>query len=341
MTKKFSVPYNGDIKNFPSLINKYKDYIYEIYAPIDPETLGSGRGLDTSSPFYTPLLEKIIQIAHSKDIKFNLLLNSTSMWAVLADTQRYLKLLQTLEYYIYGLRVDSITITNPVLAKKIINESGIPICASVNMYIDCFDKADYAKDLGITCVCVERDRNRDLDFIASLKEDYKFQVKVIVNEGCLPHCLLRNTHFDFLSILSNNSLDRKNDYDEEIRKAGCGNYYLKDHSLFIRSPFIRPEDLDYYDVDIYKIAGRTHPTEHIDKYLQAYTQKKWNGALEELIDNPWFTTTLWQINCSLDNRKFPSDFFTTISNCNSNCNQCHYCEEVFQMVATYHPSGGK
>jgi len=39
------------------------------------------------------------------------------------------------------------------------------------------------------------------------------------------------------------------------------------------------------------------------------------------------------------NKKFPADFFTTVSSCNSNCKQCHYYEDVFQMVATYH--GGR
>jgi len=66
----------------------------------------------------------------------------------------------------------------------------------------------------------------------------------------------------------------------------CRYARLKDPVNFIRSDWIRPEDTHYYEeagIDSLKIADRSYPTDSIAMTVEAYTKRRYEGNLADLI----------------------------------------------------------
>ena len=55
---------------------------------------------------------------------------------------------------------------------------------------------------------------------------------------------------------------------------------------YIKSPWVRPEDIKYYEeigIEHFKITERGFPTDELVKRVKAYTDRKYNGNLIDLI----------------------------------------------------------
>lgn len=335
--KQLSIPFNGDFFGITQLLKEFAPFIAEIYLPINPLAIGSGRVYSGPLDYYDAMVGKLIQIAHQFDIQVAVLVNPLSFREVLGRTQTTQRLFHTIEYYFYTLEADKLVTTSPVVARQFAKI--VPTALAVNFFVNSYDKLRYAEDLGVQEVCVDRDKNRDLEFLRNLKAHFRFQIKVIVNEGCIPDCCFRIAHFDLLSEHHQEKLDRGANYDDELTFSGCRSMYIKFPDLFIRSPFIRPEDLPVYEpfVDIFKISGRSRPTDHIRRFIKAYVDRSWVGGLEEIVENPMYNLALKHLNLTLDNTAFPRDFIHRVTTCRRECFSCTYCLAVFDRVAKPRP----
>src|SRR5208282_1367413 len=66
----------------------------------------------------------------------------------------------------------------------------------------------------------------------------------------------------------------------------CSYTFLSEPVEFLRSPFIRPEDVSVYrqsGMDILKLSDRTESTEFLLKTARAYAAEKYDGNLFDLI----------------------------------------------------------
>ncbi len=134
---------------------------------------------------------------------------------------------------------------------------------------------------------------------------------------------------------------------------------------FIRSDWIRPEDLHYYEeigIDYLKIVDRTKFSDTISLATDAYTNRSYNGNLADLIPTyskepfakkkkfflgPDFILRPFAINVAreslkikpgrievyIDNRKLDGflEFFIQ-GKCKQACNECNYCSNVAKQV---------
>lgn len=70
-------------------------------------------------------------------------------------------------------------------------------------------------------------------------------------------------------------------------KMQCNEKNLSEPIEIIKSCFIRPEDLKYYDdigIDIYKLSGRHQNNEWIERAIEAYASRKSPDNLADVID---------------------------------------------------------
>jgi len=123
---------------------------------------------------------------------------------------------------------------------------------------------------------------------------------------------------------------------------------FSDPTEVIKARWVRPEDLSHYEeigIENFKIAGRRMSTDWIIRSLKAFSNRKYDGNLVDIIDgfsmsfgrleekdpNIKLTQTISKESKSkliIDNSKL--DGFITFfkkQDCISMCNDCSYCEE--------------
>jgi hypothetical protein len=66
----------------------------------------------------------------------------------------------------------------------------------------------------------------------------------------------------------------------------CSHTFLSEPTEFLRSPFIRPEDVSAYreiGINVIKLSDRTEATEFLARTARAYAEGKYEGNLFDLI----------------------------------------------------------
>ena len=139
----------------------------------------------------------------------------------------------------------------------------------------------------------------------------------------MPHCPYKDSHDIYISLF--------NQRNEEsalklFRENACLATYKKEWH-YLASPFIRPEDIKYIsdNVDILKIAGRTHTYNFIIDTFYAYLKRSWKGNLLQLIDTSYPISEKVIVN----NPSIPKQFYNKTSSCSLDCKKCGYCKKVF------------
>jgi len=153
-------------------------------------------------------------------------------------------------------------------------------------------------------------------------------IGLLANEGCLPHCPFKLTHDAHIS-LANLQCGRDRTAEQNAR-LGCGRLFARDPSLIVRSPFIRPEDVQAYSgvVDFIKLSGRTRGPQVMGRIFDYYLQQSYGGNLLELMDTLEFLAGRF----NLPNQDLPEDFLRTVTTCSKDCRQCGICQELSRKL---------
>lgn len=334
--KRLSIPYNNDFKGTMELLKKYKHYIKEIYFPVNPQIIGSGRG-GANHQYYDEFIKALIVRAREYNIKSNMIINPIGMSEIFADQNQYTKILNYIDFLANVFSLDYITVTNPILAKSIREiASSVKVVASVNMFINSFEGIKKAMQLGIQEFYIDRESNWDIEFIKSVKENFKnIKMRVMLNEGCIPNCVFRVSHFDCVGLMqSEEKFHEFRRYEDKHRTMGCYASYMNDLSLILKTTMIRPEELKYYTpyVETFKVAGRTTPTNINEMRIKAYGEGTYKGDFGLLIDNGIVKKALDVKEVFIFNESFPQDYIERKFNCRKMCTTCGYCESVIKQL---------
>lgn len=212
---------------------------------------------------------------------------------------------------------------------------------SVNFQIDILDKL--AANLEFISLCgfmmpakitLDRGLNRRDEQLFSLtaairKRWPELQLELLANEGCLHHCVSRQTHEALISLANccGAGIDTKrlNDNLACVRRLHEAPYRV------LGSPFIRPEDLCHFEdeIDVFKICGRTLGPSFLQQTVAAYIKREWNKNLLELLDACHWMADIWD----LPNAALPRDFLEKTMRCGHDCVACTYCKELFARLA--------
>lgn len=334
--KMFSIPYNNDFKGTTYLIKKYKNEIDEVYFAPNPQIIGSGRG-EKSNEYYDEYIKELIKEAHRNNVKANMVINPIGYSEKYADKNEMNKIIDYVSMYSNIYSLDYVTLTNPILAKALSKSvRDTKLVASVNMFISNYESVRKAKQLGLSEIYIDRDRNRDLKFIKNIKESFpEMKIRIMLNEGCLPNCLFRISHFDCLAILKDDEEIGK--YNNQHFELGCHESYNADKSLFLKTPIIRPEELKYYDgiADKFKLVGRTTSTRINEMRLRAYIERSYDGDFGIFSDNPSFRKVMTEQKISIQNKKISDEFAASRFDCTKDCNVCQRCKTEFDNAVEY------
>jgi collagenase-like PrtC family protease len=331
---EFSIPYNGDPETLEEVfkIKKIGDNrIVEVFLSGPQQYSGASRIKEKIT------LEHFLEVVdriHQEGIRANLIMNSTcegSVWYSPDAIQTQMEYLRIVHEE-HG--VESVTIANPVYIREVRKRfPDIEICASVVSDIDCVSRAITFKEAGADVMTPDASINRNLEVLKQIKEATGMKLKMMVNEGCLYKCPFRKFHFNYIAHRSKEACENTG-YSYDFLTHCCVPETVKDHSLILKSPWTRPEDIRKYSeiTHYFKIVGRETPKDRTIRAIRAYMEESWNGDLLDILCDNLLTFSL-RYSAFLDNKKLDKfNFFQKVTSCDQNCSKCHYCENVINSV---------
>lgn len=363
---KISLATNFDDK----LIDEIKDYpVYEMYGKLKNDYIGGGRPDNTLHNIDKKNFENHVKKVRKAGIRFNYLLNGSCLSNNEQDCL-WQKNLRKFLSYLKNVGVNALTITNPyilILVKKYF-KNDFKIRVSTFACIDSYTKAKYWEELGADYICVDFVKvNRDFKTLKYMVDNLKHaKIEILVTNSCLKNCPLIYTHTVGLSHAS--SINNDTNKYEDWSLFYCQEKELKDISEYIKSPWVRPEDIKYYEsigIEHFKITERGFPTSELVKRVKAYVERTYEGNLLDLIQghgvveadslklmkrNVNTRTELYneikrvrgigvkrecERHIYIDNKKldgFIKMFYE--DKCTGNCNACGYCNNISKKTIT-------
>jgi collagenase-like PrtC family protease len=260
--------------------------VTEVFGKLSSDPVGGGRASFALPPLSRRRFESHVQAALSKGIGFNYLLNPACM-----DNREFTrqgqKEIEALLEYIEASGVSAVTISLPFLL-PIIKRRHPRLKIRVGVYarVDGVAKARFWEEGGADCITLESLAvNRDFGLLAALRKTLKIDLQLIVNANCQLFCPLSGQHMVNLSHASQKGHPTRG-FMIDWCVLKCSYDKLKDPAHYLRSEFIRPEDLGLYldlGYNSFKILERGAPTPVLAKRVKAYSEGQYEGNLLDLI----------------------------------------------------------
>jgi collagenase-like PrtC family protease len=222
-----------------------------------------------------------------------------------------------------------IVATNPYvieMVKRRYPELHVTLSSIVN--VDSVDKALFYQDLGVDPIYLPEYLGRDFKLLRALRRKTRCELVLVLNLGCLVHCPLRDYHANFVSHASE-CLDRGCYVDYSFAK--CTQIKSTKPVELMKAPWIRPEDVCVYEefgFTAFKLAGREKGSEWILRAISAYTNRKYEGPLNDIVIGFDGIEPFGEFPISLDNRRLDGfvNFFRK-KDCRQGCDRCPHCED--------------
>lgn len=347
------------------LIDKIKHYpIYEMYGKLNVDIIGGGRPSNYLNKLDLKKFEKHVYKIRNSGINFNYLLNSACLSNYNQD-ERWVKSVIEFLSYLKSVNVNALTITNPYLVDLVRRHFGNDFIIRVSSFacVDNYEKAKFWDKLGVDIICVDFCKvNRNFKMLKYMVNNLNCKIELLCTNSCLKDCPMIHTHVNDIAHASNSYLDGTKYEDWGLNF--CQEYQLNNLHEYIKSPWIRPEDIKYYEnigIEHYKITERDFSTDELVKRVQAYCERKYLGNLLDLIQgssassientnlirkNKFNTRNeivkeiqrVRGIGCLreadrhiiIDNTKIPNDFMLHFveGRCTGLCEKCNYCKKI-------------
>ncbi len=353
------------------LIERIKEYpIYEIYGKLKNDIIGGGRPDDELKDIETIKFEKHVKMVRKSGIKFNYLLNGSCL-ANNEQNKEWQKKFKSFLTYLKKIGVNALTVTNPYVMQFVKKYFGNYFTLRVSTFacVDSFERAKYWEDMGADIICADFVKiNRDFKKLKYMVQNLKHaKIEILVTNSCLKNCPMIFTHTTSLSHASDKSLEKENYEDWSL--FYCQEIQNNKNEEYIKSPWVRPEDIKYYEeigIEHFKITERGFPTDELVKRVKAYTDRKYNGNLIDLIQGHGYLDKngeqklekaqvntrkevyneikrvrglgqprIYPRHIYIDNEKLDGfiEFFVN-DKCINNCNVCDYCKSISRKVIT-------
>jgi collagenase-like PrtC family protease len=299
----WTIPYiDMPIHFWHKLKEDYSLYIDEVYLPLPGGDTPSGRP-EQSSRF-------VMDFLRDSPFPVSFLINPIVLDKPIEDLSDVIidKLMEMCDQY----NVRSVTLSNLMLAQHI--KRRIPeLRLHASVLMDIFAPAQIVYINEVFDVLVPSSRIiRDLKALRVLKKSFNGEVKLIVNEGCLPHCVLRNQHFYEMGC--------KFPYPKSL----CKDILKEKPWLGLTGSWILPQHLHLYEdvFDKLKLSGRVtlQNSTYYNEVLKSYIIRKPRRP-HKIGAGPV---------CSDLNFHIEDYFFETLLNCNKMCHDCNICEEYYE-----------
>jgi collagenase-like PrtC family protease len=284
-----------------------KSRIIEFYGSFPRSLTGSARHPDKLPNITEKEFEEHISYARSKGIEFNYIMNAPELDGT-EKNESWLKSLRTFLVYLHNAGVEKLTITHPFLIELVRNEfPDFGVVVSVIAGVNTVSEAQYYDRMGVERIVADfYTINRNFERLAAIVNQIDCKVELIVNSPCLAYCPDRQAHYAFVGRSSRENQTKETNHEVFLPK--CGMKRLLNPLELIKSHFIRPEDIKEYEkigIDVFKLVGRTFPTEFLAHSASAYLNGYYEGDLLDIIQQRLIKKSLSAIIDNIDQYSFP------------------------------------
>lgn len=266
--------------------------IHEVYGSIPRSILGSARPTrrltEHAGDKTLDDVSRFTARSHETGIEVNYTLN-----ALVTDHTEYTRRgRDKIVRYINDVAetgVDRVTVTVPYLIELVRAElPELPVSVSVINEVDSTHSLRLFEEYGVERIFLAEECNRDFELLELLTGSATADLALLVNNGCLRFCPLRIYHFCMASQGSQQSREQDSYIDYPLLK--CSAKRARNPVEILRSPWIRPEDLAFYEqrfgIDTFKIVGRQLPLEKIVEMAGSYARLAHDGNFIDLLSTP-------------------------------------------------------
>ena len=305
------IPYvDQDLSFWKEIASRFGAYIKEVYFPMPDGTVASGRSRQPDSA-----MESFLRHAPlPKAALANPIVLTRSVEEAAPP------ILEALERLHGDFGISSVVVTHPALARHI--KDALPefnISASTLMGIATPAQALVVRDY-VDAITPDTKLVRDYEGLRRLRQAFSGEIRLIVNEACVPGCLYRTQHFYEMG------------YGEFFPKSLCQQALDEHPWLRLTGAWALPQHLYHYEglYDSLKLAGRVMLRDR-DRYLtvlNAYVHRQ-PILPKEIGGGP--ASVLEAID-------MPDDLFKFTLYCDKRCHACTICRDYYQQaINEIHP----
>ena len=257
----------------------------EVYGAHRTNITGHGRPAYRLPQVDPDVFERHVSLARQLGLRFNYVMNAPGFGGRERDPG-WLREVSGFLAYLAGCGVSGITIAHPVLLQFVKREFPyFRLNVSLIAGVDTVAAARKFEDLGVDVINLNPFTiNRDFDSLRAIRQAVRCKLELYANIPCLDHCPRRIAHYEYSGRASQETGNPQVGQDPFLMR--CSYTFLSEPVEFLRSPFIRPEDVSAYreaGMDILKLSDRTESTEFLLRTAQAYAERKYDGNLFDLI----------------------------------------------------------
>jgi collagenase-like PrtC family protease len=265
------------------------DSVAEFYGKANSDSVGGGRGsLVIPDPSRADIERQIKRIVQ-KGIGFNYLLNATCLEGKEHSSSGQEDIRALMEWLL-KCGVTGVTVARPQLLWFIKKEyPSVRVSVSTQAGIRDRQAACAWEDLGADALTLSFvDVNRDFSALRGIRKAVSCDLQLIANLDCLRGC----PYFRYHAHITSHASQRRHPsggFYVDYCFLKCNFIKLRDPAEFMRSGWIRPEDMPHYadaGINALKLVNRTMSTGRLKMIVEAYTSGAYTGNLFDLFSEP-------------------------------------------------------
>jgi collagenase-like PrtC family protease len=279
---KLAVPANFD-DDFFDKINLSR--VTDIFGKLTSDAVGGGRSSNIFFPVPRRKFKEHVRCTRQRGITFNYLLNATCLNNTEFTRKGHRRIRKLLDF-ISDADVNMVTVSLPqlaVLVKK--HYPHLKISVSSFACVNNMERVRYWEELGVDQITLSfTDVNRNFKELKRILRYASCEIQTIANQICRKNCPFQGLHGNYHSHAS--QAHNTEGYAFDYYCITCFARFFTNPSAIMRSEWIRPEDLHYYEeigLEKFKLIDRGLTSDSLAKIVQAYTDRKYDGNFMDLL----------------------------------------------------------
>lgn len=280
---RLSVATNFD----PELVERCRDYpVTELFGKLRTDAVGGGRAPYQLAKVSRRQLAGHVRHCRDAGFAFNYLLNASCL-GNREITRKGQQEINRLLDWIGDVGVTAVTVASPFMLQSIkARQPHLKVRISVFGGVDRVRKAQMWEELGADCIVLDSILvNRELETLKQIRKAVSCDLELMANNNCLTGCAMSPMHMNALAHAGQDWHANKGFFIDWCFLK-CTEMKMRDPVHYLRSEWIRPEDLQIYEelgYDLFKIAERDLPTEIMMTRIRAYAGRRYDGNLLDLV----------------------------------------------------------
>ena len=237
---RLSVATNFD----PLLVEALRGYpVVELFGKLREDAVGGGRAPYQLAPVSRRQLARHVRDARRAGIAFNYLLNAACL-GNREITRKGQAEIEALCSWLVEIGVASVTVSSPLLL-RLVKERFPALKARVSVFggVDRVRKAQMWEELGADCIVLDSLLvNREFASLERIRKAVRCDLELLVNNSCLAACAFSPGHMNALAH-AGQEWHGNGGFFIDWCLLRCTEMKLRDPVNYLRSEWIRPEDL--------------------------------------------------------------------------------------------------